>query len=274
MPASNTETPLTGGNTNPVVVRVGNTVRRATGPCSDAVHRFLLHLEARNFTRAPRFLGIDEAGREILSFIPGSAQIPADIWTDDRALVAAARLLRDLHDASAGFDDPGLARVASSAAHDVICHNDFAPYNMIFANGLPVGIVDFDLAGPGPRQRDLAYLAYWMVPLSFAAPDLRLQSIADLTAGSPRLHLICETYDLPLDHALLDTVSDVLHHMGNADAAAALVGPEAAKRMADGGHFQHWRDEAAAFDAHKPDLARSCLTPRHSARKSSRSASG
>ena len=28
-------------------------------------------------------------------------------------------------------------------------------------------LIDFDLAGPGPRLRDIAYAAYWLTPLSF-----------------------------------------------------------------------------------------------------------
>jgi aminoglycoside phosphotransferase (APT) family kinase protein len=55
--------------------------------------------------------------------------------------------------------------------NDVICHSDFASYNMIFRDNLPIGIVDFDLAGPGLRMRDLAYLAYWFAPLSFSSKE-------------------------------------------------------------------------------------------------------
>jgi hypothetical protein len=60
-----------GGGTLTPVVRVGDTVRRPTGRWSWAVHALLLHLEAVGFERAPRLLGIDDAGREVLSFLPG-----------------------------------------------------------------------------------------------------------------------------------------------------------------------------------------------------------
>ncbi len=51
---------------------------------------------------------------------------------------------------------------------EVICHNDFATYNIIFNHEKPVGIIDFDLAfaAPGPRLWDMAYTLYTCVPLS------------------------------------------------------------------------------------------------------------
>ena len=55
----------------------------------------------------------------------------------------------------------------------MICHNDFAPYNLAFRDGLPVGAIDFEAASPGPRAWDLAYLAYRLVPLAPPSnPDL------------------------------------------------------------------------------------------------------
>ncbi|MVZ99295.1 hypothetical protein F8568_002610 [Actinomadura sp. LD22] len=45
-------------------VRAGDTVRRATGPWTPAVHALLAHLAAHGFTAAPRPLRIDgRAGR-------------------------------------------------------------------------------------------------------------------------------------------------------------------------------------------------------------------
>lgn len=250
MPSDMDEIPLDGGNVSAGIVRVGDTVRRRLTPHSPTVHQFLDHLQAHGFTAVPRYLGIDEKHRAILSYLPGETNFPSDIWTTPNALITAAKMLRAMHDASVGFVGDSWARV-DPGPHEVICHNDFAPYNMVFADGLPVGLVDFDLAGPGPRLRDLAYLAYWMVPLSFGTGDM---ARANPGACSQRLQLICDTYGVPSDAALLDMVSTVLHHMGDADAARAMVGPEAAQRLADGGHFDHWRKEAAAFDAKRPTL--------------------
>lgn len=60
-----------GGNLNQAV-RVGDTVRRRAGPWTPAVHSLLRYLEQAGF-EAPRVLGIDEQGREILGYIAGES---------------------------------------------------------------------------------------------------------------------------------------------------------------------------------------------------------
>ncbi len=258
MTDSQNEQPLAGGNINAAVVRVGDTVRRATGPHSSNVHRLLQLLETSGFADAPRFLGIDPQGRETLSYIDGTTAFPAGLWTGTDALDAAVDTLRRFHDATAGMDvapADGWAYCYPDADRwEVVCHNDFAPYNMVFEGELPVGIIDFDLAGPGPRLRDLAYLAYWLVPLSFGSDDLKQLSADQIDAGSPRLRRLCRAYGTEDITGLLDMVSEVLQHMGSAQAAIDMVGVNAAEALKDGGHFDHWQAEAAAFDRVRPAL--------------------
>jgi len=148
--------PLTGGRVTPGVVRIGDTVRRPMLADRTLAHALLSHLEQRGFDATPRFLGIDEQGREILSYLPG--EVPADIGPyDERALTAAAGLLRRFHDATADF--PGLGGSGS----EVICHNDWGPPNAVFVDGAPVGIIDFDTLRPGLRLWDLGYSAFsWL----------------------------------------------------------------------------------------------------------------
>jgi aminoglycoside phosphotransferase (APT) family kinase protein len=74
--------------------------------------------------------------------------------------------------------------------HEVICHNDFAPYNFVYSAGIPYAVIDFDLAGPGPRLKDLAYALYWMVPLSFNSGDQVDFAEADVTQRQPSLPTI------------------------------------------------------------------------------------
>jgi hypothetical protein len=67
---------LPGGFTNAGLVRrVGDSVRRPWRPASPAARALLDHLADVGFEGAPRFLGIDGRGREMLSFIPGEAAI-------------------------------------------------------------------------------------------------------------------------------------------------------------------------------------------------------
>ncbi|GAB3999944.1 hypothetical protein GCM10029992_30210 [Glycomyces albus] len=101
---SQDEIPLIGGNTS-TVVRLGDTVRRNTGPWTPAVHALLRHLHTAGFTGAPRPLGIDEHDREVLSFVEGEpGKYPlAPHWTTDETLVAVGKMLRMFHDAQYSF---------------------------------------------------------------------------------------------------------------------------------------------------------------------------
>ena len=72
------------------------------------MHGLLRHLEARGFDGAPRYLGVDDRGREILTFIDGEVgayPLPAYMWSDE-VLAGAARLLRSLHDAALDYVAP------------------------------------------------------------------------------------------------------------------------------------------------------------------------
>jgi hypothetical protein len=67
---------LSGGNMAGEVVRVGRTVHRRAGPSTPAVHDLLRHLERVGFGGAPRALGTDEDGREVLTYVPGEVAHP------------------------------------------------------------------------------------------------------------------------------------------------------------------------------------------------------
>jgi aminoglycoside phosphotransferase (APT) family kinase protein len=102
-------------------------------------------------------------------------------------------MLRRLHDASAGFAaaDP-VWQLPAHAPAEVVCHNDFAPHNLVFRGGMPVGVIDWDTASPGPRAWDLAHLAYRLVPLTAAGhPETPASSRADRAA---RLRALCDAY--------------------------------------------------------------------------------
>jgi len=148
------EVELSGGRVTIGVVRVGDTVRRPVGPQSKFVHELLSHLEVVGFRGAPRFHGLDEKGREILDYIKG--EVPADLgWLDDAQIAGGARLLRELHDATAGSS---LAR-----GREVVCHGDASPCNAVFSEGIPVAWIDFDGAYAGRRMADVGYAAWaWL----------------------------------------------------------------------------------------------------------------
>jgi hypothetical protein len=161
---------LSGGNLNPVV-RVGQTVRRVPGDWTPAVHELLRHLEAHGFAGAPRVRGFDDHGREVLTFIEGltdSSGDPAWVWSDD-ALVEVGHLIRAYHHLSRAFRPRPRSQwqlmVGAPTSDEVICHNDLAPYNTVYRDGIPVAFLDWDLAAPGPALWDVAHAAWRFVPL-------------------------------------------------------------------------------------------------------------
>lgn len=172
MAGENEEEESLHGGINPVV-RVGQTIRRPVRAWSAAVHELLRHLESVGFPGAPRYLGIDEQGREMLSLVPGETPWPpGPALFDPELLASSAALLRAYHDSVAGWTPTEPAWQTAPVAvgqPEVICHNDTAPWNLISQGHTTVAFVDWDTAAPGPRMWDLAYLAYALVPL--AAPE-------------------------------------------------------------------------------------------------------
>lgn len=154
--AADLEVPLSGGRMTPGVVRVGATVRRPASRSSRFTAMALSHLAAEGFDGAPGYLGEDDLGREILTFIPG--EVPAK-WRafDDEQVATAGVLLRRMHDASRE-----LARRLGGG--EVVCHHDPGPNNTVFRDGLPVAFIDFDFAAVGDPLEDVAYTAWsWCI---------------------------------------------------------------------------------------------------------------
>lgn len=132
---------LSSGNTT-VVVRVADTVRRHTGPWTPAVHRRLGQLESAGFEGSPRVRGIDESGREVLTFVEGevgtlTAEEPLAPWFRTPAACAAigAWIRRFQHVQSGLRLDPAepwrMAPGAELAPGEVIVHHDVSPYNTV-----------------------------------------------------------------------------------------------------------------------------------------------
>jgi hypothetical protein len=93
------------------------------------------------------------------------------------------------------------------APADAIVHRDVAPWNLLERDGDIVGLVDWDLAGPGRVIADFAYLAWHFVPLydeptgdgSRVRPRPRAVQAAkrvhgvDASPGSPAIVLVVWT---------------------------------------------------------------------------------
>ncbi|MEU9000525.1 phosphotransferase [Streptomyces sp. NPDC048551] len=152
------------------VVRIGDTVRRPPGPWTPAVQGLLAHFERTGFAGAPRALGFDAEGREVLQYVEGHApQGPEVAALPEGSVFQVGRLMRRMHRAARGFS-PEPARWAhepfASGPGSVVCHNDIAPRNTVFVDGRPVAFIDWEAAGRGTPQWDLAQAAWQFAPLT------------------------------------------------------------------------------------------------------------
>jgi hypothetical protein len=246
------EIALSGGNMTPVV-RVGDTVRRGAGPWTPTIHALMRHLRASGLTLIPEPFGLDEQGREIISLLPGQAAtypLPDFAWSDD-TLVTLARTLRAFHDATLDFAPPPDA-VWQWPAHEpveVVCHNDFAPYNMMFEDGRLTGVVDLDLASPGPRVRDLGYFAYRMVPLTDPAnPDAPYPGVAQQTR---RLAVLCDAYGEPpiMPAAVTEAALGTLYELVGFIRESAAAGDPAQTAVLERGDVVIYERDIAYIEA-------------------------
>ncbi|AGF57225.1 hypothetical protein B0P06_004482 [Clostridium saccharoperbutylacetonicum] len=164
---------LSGGNSTSVY-KHNETVLREQKTWSSTIHRVLLHLEKFEYTNSPRFIGIDDMGREILSFVPGECKADYPFTNDENEQLSiikkVAEIMRKYHDATLSFErtdiDSWMFSYKGALEKEVICHNDIAPYNMTFVNNMPYGLIDFDTCCPAPRIWDIVYALYRFVPFS------------------------------------------------------------------------------------------------------------
>src|SRR5262249_40427505 len=154
-------------------------VYRPAGWWTPTVHALLAYLHDVGFDRVPRPLGIVD-GEEVLSWIPGeSGAVGWQQVVPEVGLKALARLLRDYHQAVAGFVAPvGVCWALSDRAAgpgELICHGDFGPWNVVWDGPTAVGLLDFDFAQPGDRLDDVAYALEYVAPFRDDAHAVRWQ---------------------------------------------------------------------------------------------------
>jgi mutator protein MutT len=187
---------LEGGNVGGAV-RIGNTVRRATGPWTASVHALLAHVAGRGLSCVPRVLGADDRGREALSFLPGHVVDVDEEMLSEPQLTAVVRWIAMFHEAVADFSHPGPWRFFGVDDPGIVAHNDIAPYNTCFHGDQLSGVFDWDLSGPSTRLMELAHLAWNGVPL---------YRRVDCGLAARRVQLIADTYGGPSACEILHAV--------------------------------------------------------------------
>jgi hypothetical protein len=260
-----TEFRLPGGRVTEGVARSGETVRRATGPWTPTVHAYLRHLESRGFVGAPRVLGVDQQGREVLTFIGGevpsssdwerghATRLPEAALRDD-TLVEVGRLIRSLHEAAADFapsDAVWREHAYPLLPGEIVCYGDLGPHNTVYHDGRPVAFIDWDGARPNEPLLEFGHAAWWYVPL---ADDTYC---AEIGFASPpdrgrRLRLFADAYGA--DPA---EVIDVVRQAKVRDAERARYWPGLTAEAASA-FFGHIARELAWLGAHENELRHAC----------------
>ena len=219
------EEPLAGGFQTPGVVRVGDTVRRPLHARSEYVHAVLRHLEAVGFDGAPRLLGIDDEGREMLSYLDGATIVATPARLSDARLRSAGRLIRRFHDATAG--------TPLASGEEVVCHNELGPHNTVFRGDEAIGLIDWDeYVAPGPRLIDLGHAVWCFADVGEEGGPVAEQA--------RRVRLLCDAYGWHDAGAVID---EIAHRLRWARDDHARAGREAPRAVFEG--LVAWMDDHA-----------------------------
>jgi len=229
--------------------RQGDIVLRSVRPWTSSVHALLASLRRHGFAAAPQPLGFD-AVWERVTYLPGATGDLDDNveMRSELALRSAAGLLRRYHDCS-GLSLRELAadciwQLPARAPGEVICHGDFAPYNVVLNDGEVTGIIDFETAHPGPRCWDLAYALYRWAPLSSGIGTEGLDRLNDQIR---RARIFADAYGMSLAErrVLPDTVVERLEALLTFMEQQAAHGAERYRRNLQEGHDRVYRRDIA-----------------------------
>lgn len=202
------EEPLSGGAQTPGLVRVGHTVRRRRHSRSGFVQALLTHLEAAGFEGAPRALGYDEQGREVLTYVAGDVPHGLPHRLTDGQLRSATSLIREFHDAT--------TTSSLCSGEEVVCHGDLGPHNTVFRGDAAIAIIDWDAdAAPGRRIVDFAHAVWCFADVTEEAVPVDEQA--------RKLRVMCAAYPGMLPIAIVEELTARFHRARAEHAAAERV---------------------------------------------------
>jgi hypothetical protein len=196
-------------------------------------HRLLDFFAERGWAGAPQFLGTDELGREVLSYLDGhvawEAEQPPDVRSE-RSLTRIAGLVREFHDLTAGSTLAGDA--------EVVCHNDLSPKNTVYRDlgaGLhPVAFIDWDLAAPGRRVHDVAFMCWQYLDLGPGITE-----VSDAISG---IRMLCDAYRLAERGDLVETILWWQDRCWRGIQASAAAGTPSGLALRDAGAITEVRN--------------------------------
>lgn len=229
--------------------RQGGLIVRPSQPWTAAVQALLAALHRHGFEAAPFPAGYDEVWEKV-SYLPGDTGDLDDhtYMRSEKVLRSAASLLRSYHDCSASFVQNLEADYAwqlpARSPREVICHGDFAPYNVVLNDGEVTGIIDFEAAHPGPRIWDLAYAVYRWAPLS---SGIAVDGLDRRVGQINRARIFSDAYGLSAAErlSLPDVIVERLEALLAFMEREATRGVERYRRNLQDGHDRIYREDIA-----------------------------
>jgi len=224
------------------------------------VHSLLRHLDDVGFAAAPRVVGsgFDSEARETLTYIDGEF-LPSGPWSIEGASAIGA-MLRELHDATASYTPPPGAlwgpwfgRPLGGPVR-VIGHCDMAPWNIVARDGMPVGLIDWDFAGPVDPLVELAQ-ACWLNAKLHDDQVAALEGLPSLAHRSKQLRAMVDAYGLSRAQrqGFVDLIIEFVVHDTAWQAVDLGVTPQTTESTAV--WALAWRARAAAWlSAHRVEL--------------------
>jgi aminoglycoside phosphotransferase (APT) family kinase protein len=139
-------------------------------------------------------------------------------------------MLRTYHDVVASWkpaQDPVwfTGQIGTGSDGDVVCHGDFAPWNIVWRGTTPVGLLDWEYANLAPPQQDVAYALEYIAPFRDDETCIKRMRYSRPPDRRRRLELFAEAYGMSSTAGLVDEV-----------IAVQTAGVETVRRMAEEGH--------------------------------------
>ena len=170
-------------------------------------------------------------GAKRLTYIEGEFTQPGP-WSLEGA-AAVGQLLREVHTATASFIPPADAiwypwfgRPLGDSKR-VIGHCDFAPWNIVTRQGMPVALIDWDFAGPVDPLVELAQ-ACWLNAKLHDDLVAELEGLPPLEVRAKHLRAIVDGYGLPAAQrqGFVDLIIALVMHDTAEQADEANITPE------------------------------------------------
>ena len=181
------------------IYKSGKTVIRPRTPFSENIHQFLRDIRKAGFTKCPVPHGFDENGNEVLEYIEGDvSNYPLSREFSSLEIVySAGRVLNQFHAASEtvfkSINKNLQWLLPNRSQPQLICHGDYAPYNVVVKNAEVIGMIDFDTIHFGTKPDDIAYGMYrWATLFRQSSPD----RIGPLEMQIKRAKVFCDGYGL------------------------------------------------------------------------------